>query len=365
MEFFLHDGDEHIYREGDPDLSQDCILGGAIEGLDSQMLFEPTEEELHLPTAAIQFGHCDCGYREVVGKEGKTLSCFLVEKFDKTQFVRIVPMGVVVDKSDCLIASQPGIAIHWPGVEPPIAGIALCPGEEEGRLIGNVVQTFEVEIAPIEDIERSDFDGKQVQYIHVVNFSRSNVHPTGDIPSQIEQRMGLDSASVLSELRPGEERQTETDGGGIEGVSRLRQIYPKAFVQIECPGFANQCLSKVGPDSPVSVLVGMGQCTPGDRRSHTPVIEFGLMRAQTAFDISQAFPVGKLGEGHAEVLIHAGEGLDVSLPIVPFDTANKFPVRKKLHYLSKDCAAAVHWSTPFRGEYNQISNRFGANNENY
>jgi hypothetical protein len=38
-------------------LDEHRILGSAIEGLDLQLLFDPFEEELDLPTAAVQFGY--------------------------------------------------------------------------------------------------------------------------------------------------------------------------------------------------------------------------------------------------------------------------------------------------------------------
>ena len=34
--------------EGDPDLCLDCILGGAEEGLDAEMLLDPLEEQFDL-----------------------------------------------------------------------------------------------------------------------------------------------------------------------------------------------------------------------------------------------------------------------------------------------------------------------------
>ena len=356
MEFFLHNGDQHINRQCNPDLGQDRMFGGTVEGFDSQMLLEPAEEEFYLPAAVIQFGYGDCRYGEIVGKKGKSLSRLRIDELDQAQFVRIVPMCVEIDKDDGLIATKSGFAIHGSGVEPPKAGIALCSGDKKSGLTGDAVQTFEVEIAPVENVERAGLDGKQVQSIHVVNLSRRYVHPAGDVPPQIEQRMGLDCSSVLSESCPREERQTETDGCGVERISRLRQIYSEAFGEVKFSGLADQCLGKVRPDSPVAVLVGMGQRTAGNRSAHTHMIEFGLMCPQTAFDISQSFPVGELGEGHAEVLIHAGKGLDVSLASVSFYATGKLLVRNELHYLSEDCSTAVHRLPPFWREYSLFQN---------
>ena len=54
MQPFFEDGDQDINRDGDPDLHFYGILGSAVKGLDPEMLFDPTEEQFHFPTGAIQ-----------------------------------------------------------------------------------------------------------------------------------------------------------------------------------------------------------------------------------------------------------------------------------------------------------------------
>ena len=138
MELFLHDGYQHIHRQGDPDLSEDRVFGGAVERFDSQVLFEPAEEEFHLPAAAIQFGYSNGRNREIVGQEDKAPARFRIDELDQAQLVRIIPVCVKVDEHDGLVAAKSGIAIHGPGVEPPIPGVALGSGDEESGLRGDV-----------------------------------------------------------------------------------------------------------------------------------------------------------------------------------------------------------------------------------
>ena len=67
----LHNSHENINRDGDPDLGLDGIFGGAIKGLDPEMLFDPLEKQLHLPSAAIKIGNRDGRKDEVVGQKHK------------------------------------------------------------------------------------------------------------------------------------------------------------------------------------------------------------------------------------------------------------------------------------------------------
>lgn len=55
-------------------------------------------------------------------------------------------------------------------------------------------------------------------------------------------------------------------------------------------------------DMPVARFVGVGECAPGDVASNAQVIEFGLVSAQTGFDVAKALAIRQLREGQAEKL---------------------------------------------------------------
>ena len=58
---------EQISAQGGPDLDQHGILGGAVNGLDLQVLFDPFNKEFNLPAAAIEFGHLESGQVQAIG----------------------------------------------------------------------------------------------------------------------------------------------------------------------------------------------------------------------------------------------------------------------------------------------------------
>ena len=72
----------------------------------------------------------------------------------------------------------------------------------------------------------------------------ADVNKTRDIASQIEQGMQLDSGFGCSKRRPGENRQTQSDGGRVERINcvvqidaKLEVLNPAAFaITIEKPG---------------------------------------------------------------------------------------------------------------------------------
>jgi hypothetical protein len=74
------------------------------------------------------------------------------------------------------------------------------------------------------------------------------------------------------------------------------------------------------------------------------MIQFGLHGFQTGFDIPQAFPIGKLSEGHAEILIEATEFLYFVMAAVSVHAFSKLMEWKKFHQLRKDGLALIHGS---------------------
>ena len=54
---FFNDGHQHIDRIGNPDLGLDGIFVVTIELLDPQVLFDPFEEELHLPASLVELSN--------------------------------------------------------------------------------------------------------------------------------------------------------------------------------------------------------------------------------------------------------------------------------------------------------------------
>ena len=79
---FSDDGDEDVDRDRDPDLCAYGVLRCAVESLDAQVLLDPLEEELDLPTAAIELGDGGRGEIEIVGEDDQRLALDGIAHFD-------------------------------------------------------------------------------------------------------------------------------------------------------------------------------------------------------------------------------------------------------------------------------------------
>jgi len=73
------------------------------------------------------------------------------------------------------------------------------------------------------------------------------------------------------------------------------------------------------------------------------VIEFGLHRAETGLDVSQALTEGQLSECHAKILIETGERFDFVIAVVALHALMKIVAWQEVHELRKDRSSGVHW----------------------
>ena len=69
LEALLDNGDEDVDRDGDPDLGFHRVFGCPEELLDPQMLLDPLEEQLDLPSALVKGADGHGRQTELIGEE--------------------------------------------------------------------------------------------------------------------------------------------------------------------------------------------------------------------------------------------------------------------------------------------------------
>jgi hypothetical protein len=179
---------------------------------------------------------------------------------------------------------------------------------------------------------------------------------------EIEEGVELHRALALPERGPGKQREAEVDRRRIEGVDGLVQLDAEGFGRIEAPRLRNQALGEVGSDPPVADLVGMGQGVPRDHAPEAHVVQLGLGHAETGLDVAQALPVRELGEGQAEELVPAGEGLHLVVTVVPRHADAEIVRRHEVYQLGEDRAAGVHGRAPLAQRREYGPQRVGGSN---
>lgn len=141
-------------------------------------------------------------------------------------------------------------AVHWIGVTSLEPGVAFGAGYEEGPGSMDGVQPGEVQITPIQQVERTGLDHQVVQNIDLVYLAVGNVNEAEDGAVQVQQRMQFDRGLGRSKRCPGIQRQAQIDGGGVEGINGNVQVDAQRLRGAKRSGHANQVQCEVGVDLP-------------------------------------------------------------------------------------------------------------------
>lgn len=151
-------GDEHVDRDGDPDLDLDRVLRSAEEGLDAQVLLDPFEEKFHLPPAAVLLGDGESRQLEVIGEEDQLAILGGIVELHSARLDRVVVSGPYARQPDCLIAAQASALVHRMRVDPPTLYIRLGQDDEEGLGQAQGIQACEVGEASVHDVKTASLE---------------------------------------------------------------------------------------------------------------------------------------------------------------------------------------------------------------
>lgn len=72
------------------------------------------------------------------------------------------------------------------------------------------------------------------------------------------------------------------------------------------------------------------------------MVELVILGTKAGFDISKAFAIGQLSEGHAQILVEAEEFLDLEVAPVTIEAMVESVERKMLHDLIENKFCGVH-----------------------
>ena len=86
----LRNDKQQVVTNGYPYLRVNSIAGCAVKGLDMQVLLDPLEEDLNLPSFSIQLCNGDCVNREVVREEAIDLSVSKVLIYNNPKIVWVL-----------------------------------------------------------------------------------------------------------------------------------------------------------------------------------------------------------------------------------------------------------------------------------
>lgn len=298
---------------------------------------------MYLPTLAVQVGNQFWFQGEVVGQKYQSFASVVLDHHAEKRYRVVLARKIGCEHSGLITQHHRNDPIYQMRVAPLEFGVALGPRHKESFGFMNDEQSFEIQIAPVHQIEGPWLQHKIVHDIDLVGFAVGDVNEAGDVASQVQQRVQLDGRLGRSKRRPCKHRQAQVYGAGVECVDRRIELHSKRLRGVQRSCHTNQVLREGGIDLPRACGVRIGQRIARNRLATKPhVIQPPSLRTQIDFDVAQRLSVGQLSEGHGEELIQAREVFDLVLPIVIGYTAAKRTQRQIQHELRKNELALVH-----------------------
>ena len=342
FELLFQDRDQDVHADSNPDLGADGIVGGAVEGLDSQVLLDPLEEQLDLPAQFVEAGDGDGREGEVVGEEDQGFFGLSVEEANPAQPFRVVSEGLRPGQAPHLIAAHAELSGTGPRGAANKTEVLLGTDHEIGTGLVEGIEADIVQVPAVHQVKSAGLDQEGIQHIDVVAPSMGHLDDRGDGAPQVQQGVQLDRSFALAEQGPGKQAQAQVDRRRIEGIDCRLQVQAQFLVGIQAPGFPNQLPGQIGVDAPVPCFVGLRQSAAGHAALEPETVEDLASGVQASFDVAQALPVGQLGEGHGQELVPARESAHLAIPLVTLDTAPELLPVDSLHQLGKNRSSLVH-----------------------
>ena len=90
------------------------------------------------------------------------------------------------------------------------------------------IKTSEIDVSPIHDQKRAGLGDNHIEQMNVVDFAVSDVDKHGNRAVNFHQCVKLDGSLGSLVYGPGENTQTQIDGGGVQSINRASRSNPRS-----------------------------------------------------------------------------------------------------------------------------------------
>ena len=343
MKFLFDDSKQNVSRHGAPDLRLDGALGVAPKILDTQMLFDPFEEQFDLLAVLVKRCNRQGWQYKIVGQKYERLATLGVFESYASQVLWVAVLGIKPVEQYRLIANNACRSVDSSRVNSSSVHVGFGARHKETTRALHLVKSGEIQIATVHHVEGSGFDWHEVEHVDFVQLCVADVYKRWYGATQVQQCVQLDGAFGFAKRRPLEQTQTQVDRGGVQRVNRILQVQPNQVgVAVKFARSANKQGCNVAPNAPVARLVGIGQGRSMNAVKQTHRIKFARVGAQRYFDIAKAFAPSQLRKRHHAKLFRATHTANACVAAVSiYDSAETGPWHK-FHDLRKVCLADIH-----------------------
>jgi len=213
------DSNKAVSGYGTINLYPDCVFRVAPKGFDVQMLLDPFEKQLHLPTLFVKHCNIFCSDIERIGNVYKRAFEFLVVVHDSAKSARIFLLGLISGKFDSLIADN---TVSTLDKVFSIKDLILKPAfltDDKVRVDDvDFIQSGQIKVTSVENVVCIGFVRDIIHRLSIVNVGIGDIDVCRNLRNDIKKRMSLDSAFCAAELCPPEKAEAEVNCRGIKSI---------------------------------------------------------------------------------------------------------------------------------------------------
>lgn len=342
LEIMFNDSNETIGDDSNMNLYADGILRLTPECLDSEVLLNPFEEQLNLPSVLVQkcdvLG-CEKEVVRVVRERPLQLRGIIDDTSERDGVIPFVPLS---RETDGLVAEHiVGTVQEVIPVLNVIIGMTLFPNDEEGSTDMDLIESCKVKVPSVKHIASLRLVCKPVHRVDIVHIGVGDSVEYRYLRDDVNLCVDFDARLGLSELRPAENGQAEINGRGVHGIEPSMQLKLLCDALALCNGDHVEC--KLFKDAIVPESVSSGQHLPVDRQvSESKKESFLTMGECDICKLPEASASQKLAEHQDQQMVPMAQRPASGLVVVLGKDASELPLREKLCYLSKDILTYMH-----------------------
>ena len=225
LEVVFNDTDETVCDDGNVNLNAHCIVALTPERLDLEVLLDPFEEQLDLPSVFIKESDVLGSKIEVVRVVSERAVQVRSIVDDTPDFTWILLLVLLLREDNGLVTQDVVRSIKDVfAVNNLIVRAFFLTNDEEGPGYGNLVKPGKVKITSVKDIACQRLVCEPVHSVDVMHVGIGNPVEHGNLRDDIHLRMDFDARLRTSELRPAKERHAEVNRRRVHGIESAVQL---------------------------------------------------------------------------------------------------------------------------------------------
>ena len=352
LEVVLDNCNEAVCDDGDVNLYPYGILAVAPESLDAEILLGPFEEKFHLPAVAVKQGNVLGREVEVVGVVDERLLKVGGVVDNSSEFSWVIPFVSVIGETYCLVKQDVVFSIDsLVSIDNLEFGMPLLADDEESSALVYGEKSGEVKISPVEYVYSIGFIPDTVHEFSVMHVGIGNAVEYGYLCCDVNLSVDFDTGFCAAEMRPTEDRHTEVDCGGIDGIETSVEF--KLFGNSTPLGERHHVESEFLEDSRLAEHVGLRKGVPDDgSRTKSEIERPFSMSSSYICKFPETSATYELTEHEHKQVVPMGETPSLGSVRILRDNPPELPLWQVHCDLSKNVASCMHNRSDFDSDHN-------------